>query len=257
MWSNARIVNPVRMQDTLKTRVRQVTHAVQFLLQALWRWEAVGIGSTLLYGFGVAAMYGDDYIVADCLYFLGIVWLTTRVLAWEETKGHPQRRGVSVLILLCAVLAFGGSHLWIQHRKFMHMAEKGEPKKEVVAPKVKSDQRPSPPGEVFGTTDPLESKALQISADIMDFLAGREATAPPLPKQETWEHDISMYSGYEQNTLSIYRDIYEPQVNEIRNKFAVERKRTNAQLDAIYEKPPSSEFIRIVAKSLRQLAMSR
>lgn len=103
--------------------MRQV---INFIASALWRWDVTGIGSTLLYGFGVGAMYGDDYIVAGMLYVAGTAWLTARILAWEETRTHPQRELVSGGILIVAMLALGGSGFWIRHRSIMHAAEKRE-----------------------------------------------------------------------------------------------------------------------------------
>ena len=58
--------------------------AISWIWEKLWRWEVVAIGSTAVYGAGIAAMYGDDYIVAASLYFAGIAWLTSKILAWEE-----------------------------------------------------------------------------------------------------------------------------------------------------------------------------
>lgn len=87
-------------------------------------------------------MYADDYVVGAILYFLGIVWLTARLLAWEETKGHPQRTLLSFLILFLGVCLFGGSLSWEKHRHTMHLAERQEQssKKDVViAPSEQHD----------------------------------------------------------------------------------------------------------------------
>jgi hypothetical protein len=119
-----------------------------------------------------------------------------------------------------------------------------------------SARPPQPVTDLWVTADPLEEEAITTSAAILDFLAGRQAKAPPLPKKETWEHDVSIYGVYEQDTLRVYREIYEPRVKQIRDEFA-KKGRTNAQLDTIYETPQSSEFIRLVAKSLRELARQR
>jgi hypothetical protein len=96
---------------------RQSTISVKWLLEKLWRWEVVGVGSTLLYGFGVGAMYADDYLVARCLYSAGLVWLIAKTLAWEETRRHQNRKAVSAGILVTGLICFGLSELWIQHRK--------------------------------------------------------------------------------------------------------------------------------------------
>jgi hypothetical protein len=104
---------------------------VQFFVKAFWRWDVVGIGSTLLYGFGVGAMYGNDYLVAAALYFLGVTWLTSKLLAWEETRVHPQKNGISVVILILAAAIFTSSLFWIRHTWNAKISE-GHPQKEVV-----------------------------------------------------------------------------------------------------------------------------
>ena len=100
--------------------------AINFIARALWRWDVTAVGSTLIYGFGVGAMYGDDYIVAGMLYFAGTAWITARILAREETKTHPQRGLVSIGILMVATFILDGSGFWIRHRAIMHAAEKRE-----------------------------------------------------------------------------------------------------------------------------------
>jgi hypothetical protein len=97
--------------------------AIQFISEALWRWEVVGVGSTLIYGFAVGAMYAEDYIVAASLYFLGVTWLTAKILAWEETTNHPQGHVISAVVLVLAVAILAASLLWIQHTKKLHPQE--------------------------------------------------------------------------------------------------------------------------------------
>lgn len=112
-----------------------VRETIQFFAKGLWRWEVVAIGSPLIYGFGVGAMYADDYVVGAVLYFLGIARLSAKFLTWEETKRHPQRMSVYLLVIIFAIGLFGGSLLWVTHRHTMHIAEKLEqsPKKDVAS----------------------------------------------------------------------------------------------------------------------------
>jgi hypothetical protein len=121
-------------------------------------------------------------------------------------------------------------------------------------PATTASRRPNPPGDARVTNDPLEGEAFLTYGALNDFLAGRKATAPPIPKEVTWEQDAAVVSNYEQETLRIYEDIYEPRVKQIREAFAL-RGRTSAQLDLIYEAPQSSAVIRMVANSLRDLAV--
>lgn len=49
------------------------------------RWGALAFG-TLIWGSGVAAMYGDDYKLAGALYFIGIATcLLTSLLSYANT----------------------------------------------------------------------------------------------------------------------------------------------------------------------------
>lgn len=43
--------------------------------------------------------------------------MTSRSLAAEETKGHERRVGVSIVIMIIGMLAFGCSLGWVSHRK--------------------------------------------------------------------------------------------------------------------------------------------
>jgi hypothetical protein len=123
-------------------------------------------------------------------------------------------------------------------------------------PSAQQSRPPQSPSMLAATADPLEGEALTTAAEISNFLTGREATAPPIPKKETLERDLSLYGVYEQETIRIYKDIYMPRVKQIRAEFAKEG-RINAQLDAIYETPQSSDFIRLVAESLQKLALQK
>jgi hypothetical protein len=80
-----------------------------------WRWDVTAIGSPLIYGLGFGAMTADQYVIASVLYFIAVLWLTVRLLVWEETKQHSQRGALSVIVILVAAVAFGASLLWVKH----------------------------------------------------------------------------------------------------------------------------------------------
>ena len=61
-------------------------------------------------------MYGEQYILAACLYFISIVWLAAKLLVWEETKTHDKRLGISIVTILLATLVFGLSIVWVWSR---------------------------------------------------------------------------------------------------------------------------------------------
>jgi acyl carrier protein len=118
-----RSATPPVPTDPLPEKQRPERSALGWFWEKLWRWEVVAIGSTAIYGAGIAAMYGDDYLVAVVLYVAGIGWLTAKTLGWEETRAHQKRGRISVLVLLVAFLAVAGSLFWIWHRRRSHDSE--------------------------------------------------------------------------------------------------------------------------------------
>src|SRR5271163_3776001 len=63
------------------------------------RWGAFSLG-TLLWASGIAAMYGDDYKLAVCLYFFGIAIVAADFITLE---GHAEYRGLKKAILVVSV----------------------------------------------------------------------------------------------------------------------------------------------------------
>ena len=114
---------PSMRTDPPPERPRPERSAFGWLGEKLWRWEVITIGSTLIYGAGVAAMYGDDYLVAGVLFLASIGWLTAKTLAWEETKAQQQRGRISILVLVVALFALAASSYWILHREKSHQAD--------------------------------------------------------------------------------------------------------------------------------------
>src|ERR1700730_2615782 len=57
----------------------------QPMLHAILRWSALAVGLLLL-GFGVAAMYGDDYKIAALLYLAGLLLVLADFLALEQNR---------------------------------------------------------------------------------------------------------------------------------------------------------------------------
>lgn len=153
-----RVIKSAPFSSRIVNLILSAKQSIQFVAEFLWRWDVVAAGSLLLYGLGASAMYGDDYIVAAVLYLVAVVWLTAKVLTREGIKNHPERRGISVVIIIFAASVFGGSLFWIQHRNRIHLAERQEqpPKNEVAiatneqAPAERSDAGASVPGTVDG-----------------------------------------------------------------------------------------------------------
>jgi hypothetical protein len=88
------------------------------LLQRIVRWGALAVG-ILLWGSGVAAMYGDDYKTAVGLYLVGIIIIAADFITLED---HGEYKGLRKAVMLgstafVALLAMGLSIAWIQLRK--------------------------------------------------------------------------------------------------------------------------------------------
>jgi hypothetical protein len=155
--------------------------AFGWLGSQFWRWEVVAIMAPSIYGAGIGALYGDDYIVAATLFFAGIAWITAKVLSWEETRAQPNRRGISILILLFGVAGFGASAFWISHRIGDHLAEKAKeenPKLPRPLPLDKGDkQQPKAPTQQPNDTHPTFSQDSHASKS---QAAGRGDCGPGL-----------------------------------------------------------------------------
>jgi hypothetical protein len=96
--------------------MRAIWSAVRFLVSKLWEWPVVVLGATTLYGLGVTALFGDEYVIAAALFFLGVTWITAKTLSWEEVRTHQHPGTVSVVILIVSVIVFSLSLLWERHR---------------------------------------------------------------------------------------------------------------------------------------------
>jgi hypothetical protein len=117
--------------------------AMGFIASAMWRWDVVGAGFVLLYGSGVGAMYGHQYVIAVCLYFIAVSWITAKTLTWEEAKKHHARGSVAALVLFGGVAIFGISMVWMLHT---YKQEKPRPQPMPLQPqKTPDQQKPQPP----------------------------------------------------------------------------------------------------------------
>lgn len=145
--------------------------------------------SITLYSFGVGAMYADDYLVAALLYFAGTAYLTAKILAWEDVTRHGARKGISLLVLLVAIVVFGLSLEWIKHRSNqVEAAKKDEPTPLI---SVWRPITPKPPVLAFDKTpvhyvrspsaktpSKLKRTALQLADDMLDYLQKADLHKP-------------------------------------------------------------------------------
>ena len=114
--------------------------SMRWLFDKMWRWDVVGIGSTLVYAAGVSAMYGSDYVIAYACYFVGIAWLIAKAVSWEETTHHKNRIGISALVLVVGVGLFAVSAVWITHHQGAELAKTERPAVTATEPKSTPEQ---------------------------------------------------------------------------------------------------------------------
>jgi hypothetical protein len=92
-------------------------NAIIFVAGWFWRWEVVStVAVAVFIAGGISAIYGDDFILATCLFFAAIVWITAKAVSWSEVREHKDRIWVSLVIVLLALVCFWGSMKWIQQR---------------------------------------------------------------------------------------------------------------------------------------------
>ena len=112
-----------------------------YIAQAIWTWPAIGTVSVFLYGYGIDAMYGNDFITATLCYFVAVVFLTAKALTWKKISRRDDRRvaGTVIVVVAAAVLGFS---LYMVHRRSVSAAamEKSKP----VQPPVSEQQRKEP-----------------------------------------------------------------------------------------------------------------
>jgi hypothetical protein len=90
--------------------------SIRFVAGWFWRWDVISIGSVFMYGLGVSAMYGGDYVLAAAFYVFSILWVTIKTIAWESVERHENRAAVSILMVLVALVVLFGSLGWDEYR---------------------------------------------------------------------------------------------------------------------------------------------
>jgi hypothetical protein len=96
----------------IKPLMKQFTGSIRWVGQKLWLWPVVGISVPILFGAGVTAMFSNAYIATAALYAAATVLLAARVVTWQETRSHANRRGIRVLVFLLAIVILATSFFW-------------------------------------------------------------------------------------------------------------------------------------------------
>jgi hypothetical protein len=80
--------------------------AALWILSRGWSWPVVNVVVPLIYGLGVAALFGDEYVVSAILFLVALTWLTTKFVTWEETRKHEHGKLIRFIFLCLGASAF-------------------------------------------------------------------------------------------------------------------------------------------------------
>jgi hypothetical protein len=100
----------------------------------------------------------------------------------------------------------------------------------------------------------LKRRALQLSADILQFISERNHNEPPLPGPATWKEDTDRLIRYSRETMDLYSQQFGARVIATRNELAG-RGLNDAELDRFYEHPTNPIGVRIVGERIGALAI--
>jgi hypothetical protein len=171
-----------------------------------------------------AAGVADRYLALAAVASIAAV-LAAASAGWR-TFARPQRLGAFVL-LVASAMAWHAGRLWIHERQFDYL--------------------------VASQREALRLAAVELSGDILDFLAARARTVPPSPAPATWDRDVAGVLAYESDTAGMYEARFGPAVRRAHDLFALEGL-DDRDLDVFYRRPANAFQIRIVARRLAFLA---
>lgn len=125
---------------------------IGWLWAHLWSWPFVGAGWVLIYGLGVAAMYGGQHLLACLFYFFGVAYLIGKVVmeARSALNARGQRSTAIIVVGLSGLLMFGLSLKWAVVTK-NQIAQERKPKVEGRV-SISESRSPSAPVDTVDAT---------------------------------------------------------------------------------------------------------
>ncbi len=115
----------------LSRRIFSDVHVeVRYLFDKFWRWPVISGIAVCAYGYGVSAMFGDQYFVASSLYVGAWVLLAAWIVGQCKTDGRKL-----VTIIFVALLAAGAIALslwWVKHTH-EQIAKQGDVTPQIIA----------------------------------------------------------------------------------------------------------------------------
>jgi hypothetical protein len=189
---------------------------------------------------------------------VALVGLEALVLTFFEVRGLQRRVAIvfAVLFTACeiAVIAHDRNEALEQHKRDMELivSRIAAVDEDVLA--IQNNYRAQRAIPV--AADSLRNRTLDLANEILQFLLGREV--PPGYGQGGFGE--GPYGGkpsdakiYDQETLNMYRSVFEPRVSKIRDELK-QRGLTDSELDREYNQTANTYSIRAIAKGLTALA---
>lgn len=117
------------------------------------------------------------------------------------------------------------------------------------SPKPLIPEKHSPSTSAIVPSLPLKLRAIELSTQLLNFLAGRQITGPPIPRPQTWEDDVKIAGRYDHETVDLYKQMYLPRVGQIRDELAKQGLK-DERLDLVYKDPHNVTGIIIIADAI-------
>jgi hypothetical protein len=171
-----------------------------------------------------AAGLADRYLALAAVSAIAAV-VAAATTGWR-TFTRPQRLAAFVL-LVASAMSWQAGRMWIHERQFDAL--------------------------VASQREALRLAAIELSGDIVNFLADRARTVPPPPAPATWDHDVAARLAHESETARLYEARFGPAVRRAHDLFAFEGF-DDRDLDVFYRSPANGFQIRTVARRLALLA---
>jgi hypothetical protein len=99
----------------------------------------------------------------------------------------------------------------------------------------------------------LVTASRDLSREMLAFVDARHRAAPPRPRPETWEDDVSAWLRYENETARMYNRRFGARVRTVHDLLTLRGMR-DQDLDAFYRTPDSEFQMTVIARKLAGLA---
>jgi len=183
---------------------------------------AVGVAAASLNPPAVA-MADDDFTLAAILAIAGIV-----VFVSGHVRPFGRQAQLATFVALIAVgFSWSGARQWNHARLVTYLFER--------------------------QTEQIRLNAMQLSANLVNFLRDRRREAPPPPAAATWDADERAIIGFEDETARLFEVKFSRDVRSSRDLLALRGLR-DRDLDTFYRHPANQFQIQTIALKLSALS---